>query len=128
MRQIVTAFAFLLLTAIGASAQTTTPRVEWQQPLVTGQTPADFGVSATYTLKIDTGTPVALTHTCTGTVSPLSCSAPLTAAQVPAAGTHRYELAVTNAFGSAVFAQTGAAPAVPGGLKIVITITVPAEH
>lgn len=115
-----------VLFSAGVLSAQTTPRVEWTQPLLTGQVPADYAATAvSAALKIDTGTPIALAHTCTGTISPLTCSAPLTATQLPAPGSHRYELILTNAFGSVSSVQTGAPPTAPGGFRIItVTVTV----
>ena len=115
MKTFVLVLAFGLVGSV-ASAQTA--QILWTQsdPLAKAQ-------AETFTLKVDAAAPTALTAACTQIdANNSACSAPIAA---PTPGNHTYTLTATNAFGSAsTTVGPGSAPGVPGGFKLVITITV----
>lgn len=114
----------LLLWFVGAGlvvAQTVTSKLQWNQPLTTGQTFADVQAYV-YTLQIDTQAPAVVTATCVAG-PPIVCTTPL--GPFVTSGTHTLTLTVSNGFGSLSSALTGAPPQAPASAKVVITVTVP---
>lgn len=111
----------LAMAPTHARAQTQSLRLQWFQPLATGQAFTD-AQGWTYTVKIDAAAPVLLTATCVDG-QPIICTAPIAPL---VSGTHTLTLTAANAFGSATSAPlTGAPPGTPATVKITITVTIP---
>ena len=111
----------LVLIAAPSVAQT----LAWDQPL-NGLTVAEAS-ALTYTLKVDSAAPVAVTASCTAAPVGAACTAPLPATILTTLSTGRHTITLTaaNAFGSATSAPiTGAVPGTPGVLKVTITVTI----
>ena len=111
-------FIAVLGAATAASAQTVSPRLQWDQP---NATVAEAQAYA-YTLKVDSAAAVNLTQTCAlvGTVT--RCTAPITPLT---SGTHTLTLTVFNGFGSVSAGLTGSSPTTPVSISITITISIP---
>lgn len=109
-----------VLCTVPASAQTTTKKLAWDQPLASGQTFADVQ-KYLYAITVDTGTPSPMTATCVngGTIA---CTAPLPAL---APGQHTLKLTATNGFDSASTSISGGPPAAPVSVTITVTVTIP---
>ena len=120
-RGFVTALLVLSFATV-VSAQTPTFRLGWEQPGVFTDIQG-----YKYTLKIDTGTPVAVTPICvarSGAPSPLAdCTSPMPALT---SGPHTLTLTAWNGFGSASSDPlAGAPPARPVAISITVTVTIP---
>jgi hypothetical protein len=114
-------FLLLLGGLLILHAQTVTSKLQWTQPLTTGQTFADVQAFV-YTLQIDALAPAVVTATCVAG-PPIICTTPL--GPFVTSGTHTLTLTASNGFGSVSATLTGAPPQAPATAKVVITVTVP---
>ena|SRR5215831_1347387 len=112
MRRLLLTILFLLL-AISSYAQGVNVTASWTQPNALADAQA-----FTYTLKIDTNNPVALTTTCVQTNTTVTCTAPLTNWILNVS--HTVVITVSDINGNTASATfpVSAAPSAPTGLKI----------
>jgi hypothetical protein len=117
-RLLISSLLLVLGLPVGVVAQTTIAKMAWTQPLIGGQTLTDVQAFA-YSLKVDNGTPVALTATCVAPVAP--ATNPTCSATLPLiTGSHSLTLTATNAFGSATSDPISVGPPAK---PILITVT-----
>ena len=115
MKKLLLASLFVL-SSVSGYAQGVTATATWQQPGADVPTAQSY----TYTLKIDTATPINLTQTCSTVNSQTQCTAPVANYIV---GVHTVVLTASNANGSASqTVTTGAPPSNPTSTKIIVII------
>lgn len=125
MKSIIWTLGILAAIALPSAAdgQTTTATLSWSQTetLATVQT-------FTYTLKVDSGSAVAITPTCLAAVAPATgttCANPFAPTPPLTPGVHIIAITATNGIGSATGVLNGATPSVPTQIKLIFTVTVP---